>query len=268
MKIDKDLIRRFCTPPFIPFSELENRTFADAEKINFSFEGEILAGYSWGTGKTVLLVHGWGSRASHMALLGRFLAKAGFRAIVYDAPAHSSTTHPLKKTASNLFEYCRAISAVSNSIGPIFAIIGHSFGAACAAFTVRGISAFSEFKISADKLILISTPPKLADVYRSFCRRDIIGEEGLDILKNTLENEFLFSSEDYTMQAALKDISADILLIHDNKDEEFPVSDIYALQNTIPQIKVFITDGSGHQKIIGNRLMMARVKEYLLNNEK
>jgi len=70
------------------------------------------------------------------------------------------------------------------------------------------------------------------------------------------------------MQAVLKNIFTDILMIHDTEDEEFPVSDIYALQKSIPNSKIFITEGSGHQKIIGNLLMMTRVKEYLLNNEK
>lgn len=86
--------------------------------------------------------------------------------------------------------------------------------------------------------------------------------------RKTLETEFKFSSEDYTMQAALKNISTDILIIHNTEDEEFPVSEIYALQKSIPQSKISITEGSGHQNIIGNRLVMTRVKEYLLNNEK
>jgi len=266
MTIDKDLIRRFCTPPFIPFSEFEDKAFSNAEKVEFPFENGNLAGYTWGTGKTILMIHGWGSRASHMAILGRFLAKAGFKVFVFDAPAHSSTTYPMKKSTTNLFEYCRAVYAVASSIGPLFAVIGHSFGAACAAFTASGTSAFRKYRISADKLILISTPPKLTDVYLSFCKKDQIGEEGFAILKDTLESEFNFTSEDYTIEASLKNISSDVLLIHDTEDEEFPVSDIYPLQRYFPGTKIFITEGSGHKKILGNRLVMARIKEFLLDD--
>jgi len=261
-----DLVQRFCTPPLIPFAEFEGRAFTDADKMNFPFEGEILAGYCWGEGKNVLLVHGWGSRASHMAFLGRFLAKAGFRVVAYDAPAHSSTDAPLKKTTSNMFEYCHAISAVAKSLGPLYAVIGHSFGAACAAFTAGGISAFSDHKISIEKLVLMSTPPTLVDVYESFCRRDGMGIEGLPLLKSTLETEFGFLSEDYSVKAALQKLSADILLVHDAEDEEFPVSDIYALQKSMPAAKLLVTAGSGHQKILANRTMMAGVKEFLLDN--
>jgi pimeloyl-ACP methyl ester carboxylesterase len=261
-----NLVDRFCTPPSIPFTEYDSRAFTDAEKMNFPFEGEMLAGYRLGEGKTVLLVHGWVSRASHMAFLGRFLAKAGFRVVAYDAPAHSSTGALLKKTTSNMFEYCRAISEVAKSLGSLYAIAGHSFGAACAAFTVSGISAFSEYKIPVDKLVLISTPSRLIDVYESFCRRDGTGKEGLPLLKSTLEKEFGFLSEDYSLKAALQNISADTLLIHDAEDEEFPVSDIYALQESAPTTRLLVTEGSGHQRILANRAMMARVKEHLLDN--
>ena len=261
-----NLVDRFCTPPSIPIAEFERRAFSDAERINFPFEGELLAGYGWGEGRTVLLVHGWGSRASHMAFLGRFLAKSGFRVVAYDAPAHSSSDTPQKKRTSNMFEYCRAISAVAALLGPLYAVAGHSFGAACAAFTVGGLSAFSEYRISTEKLVLISTPPTLIDVYESFCRRDGTGTEGLPILKSILEKEFGFSSEEYTVHAALRTVTADTLLIHDAQDEEFPVADIYAIHESAPATKLLVTEGSGHQKILANRAMVAGVRDHLLDN--
>jgi pimeloyl-ACP methyl ester carboxylesterase len=165
-----------------------------------------------------------------------------------------------------MFEYCHAISTIAKSLGPVYAAVGHSFGAACTAFTAAGISAFSDYKISVEKLVLMSTPPTLVDVYESFCRRDGVGQEGLAELKSTLETEFGFVSEDYTVKAALQKLSANVLLVHDAEDEEFSVSDIYALQKSFPAAKLLVTSGSGHQKILANRTMMAGMKEYLLNN--
>jgi pimeloyl-ACP methyl ester carboxylesterase len=266
MNMNMDLVQRFCTPPSLPLTEYEGRAFTDAERIAFPFDGENLAGYCWGEGKTVLLVHGWGSRASHMAFLGRFLAKSGFRVVAYDAPAHSSTAAPLKKTTSNLFEYCHAISAVVQSLGPVYAVAGHSFGASCGAYTAAGISAFSDCKISVEKLVLMSTPPTLMDVYESFCRRDAVGLEGAAELKRKLETEFGFRSEEYTVKAALQKLSTSVLFVHDEKDEEFPVSDIYDLHESMPVARLFVTAGSGHQKILASRAAITRVKEFLLDN--
>lgn len=164
-----------------------------------------------------------------------------------------------------MFEYCHAISTVAKSLGPVYAVVGHSFGAACAAFTAAGTSAFNDYKIPVEKLVLMSTPPTLVDVYKSFCIRDGIGIEGLPLLKSSLETEFYFVSEDYTVKAALQKLSSDVLLVHDAEDEEFPVSDIYDLQKSMPAANLLVTAGSGHQKILANRTMMAGVKEFLLD---
>jgi hypothetical protein len=55
------------------------------------------------------------------------------------------------------------------------------------------------------------------------------------------------------------------LFVHDEEDEEFPISDIYGLQKSMPAVKILVTAGSGHQKILANRTMMAGVKEFLLD---
>jgi alpha-beta hydrolase superfamily lysophospholipase len=43
---------------------------------------------------TVVLVHGWGSRASRLSALAAALVEAGFRAVAYDAPGTTSTFPP------------------------------------------------------------------------------------------------------------------------------------------------------------------------------
>ncbi len=67
------------------------------------------------------------------------------------------------------------------------------------------------------------------------------------------------------MKAAIQKLSADILLVHDSEDEEFPVSDIYDLLKSFPSVKLHVTTGSGHQKILANRTMMTKVKDHLLD---
>ncbi|MFW5716721.1 MAG: hypothetical protein ACOC0E_04665, partial [Spirochaetota bacterium] len=101
------LVELFCTPPTTSLTGFDQKVLSGAKRSVVPFEDQQLSCYSWGEGKTVLLVHGWGSRASHMALLGRSLARAGFRAIGFDAPAHSSVDPDRAKPTSNMFEYCR-----------------------------------------------------------------------------------------------------------------------------------------------------------------
>jgi hypothetical protein len=264
--MNTDLVERFCTPQLPPLTDYDSKVFADAERIEFPFEGMSLNGYCWGKGRPILMVHGWGSRASHLAHLGRLFSKLEFRCIAYDAPAHFSSCNYAGKSTSNMFEYCRALSAIAKQVGALYAVIGHSFGAFCVALTASGRLAFADYKISADKLILISTPPTLTDVLESFCRHNGLDSSGFAKLKASLEESFCFSVDDYDIKGALQSVPAKTMLVHDADDKEFSISDINSIQKSLPQLKLFATKGSGHQKILVNRTMMASAKDFLLES--
>jgi pimeloyl-ACP methyl ester carboxylesterase len=262
--MNKDLLERFCTPPTLPLTGYDSRVLAQATKAELLFEGAGFAVYRWGEGRSILLIHGWGSRASHLALIGQSLAKAGFNAVAPDMPAHSSLMGFPGKSTSNMFEYCRAISAVAKSIGPPWGIIGHSFGAICSAFVVAGLLSFADHRITADRLVLISTPPSLGSVLESFCRHDGSGPSGFLELKESLEEGFGFSVDGYSVGSALRDIPTPTLLVHDADDEEFPMGEIRSIHEAAPRTGLFVTQGSGHQRILANRAMITRVKDFLL----
>jgi len=61
--------RLFCTPMRGVVKPAEEPVMAAAEHFTVDVAGERLAGYAWGEGPTVLLVHGWGSRASRLTPL-------------------------------------------------------------------------------------------------------------------------------------------------------------------------------------------------------
>jgi pimeloyl-ACP methyl ester carboxylesterase len=264
--MDDGILNRFRTPRALPLTEYDARVTASAAKTELPFEGSRLTVYGWGEGKTVLLIHGWGSRASHLALLGRALAKEGFHAVVPDMPAHSSRGFP-EKRSSSMFEYCRAIGTIAAWFGPVYAIVGHSFGAICAAFAVAGLGDFAGSRAEAGRLVLVSSPPTIGSVLESFCLHDLSGAAGLPGLEAELEREFDFRVADYTIARALPGISARVLFIHDDADEEFPVAGNRAIHEAFPSTMFFVTHGSGHQKILGNRAMIGRVKDFLLGDE-
>lgn len=261
-----NLIDRFCTPPFKPLTDSDYKILAGAMKTEHPFENDHLTCYSWGKGKTVLLVHGWGSRASHMALIGRILASSGFRVIAFDAPAHSSSGDSQRIEKSNFFEFARAISSLSNVFGPFHAIVAHSLGATASTFAVAGHSMISSKKVSTKKLVLISLPVSIESLVGHFCRKNNLNSKDSMRLKKGLENEFEFSLGDFSVASVLKDPDADTLLIHDTNDEEFPIRNVYNLCNTCQAVNLFTTKGSGHQRILMNRLMIAKIKQYLMCN--
>jgi pimeloyl-ACP methyl ester carboxylesterase len=261
--MDEDLLMKFCTPPSAPLAEHDARALADAERIWFDFEEDRLEGYGWGKGKTVLLLHGWGSRASHLAHIGRALARSGFKAVAFDAPAHTSTGRAMKKTTSSMFEYGRAVSAVAGRLGPLYAVVGHSLGAISSVFGAAGHGMFSDYRISPEAMALLSLAPSMSGIWRSFCRQNALSEAESAELKQSLEEGFSFRFEDYEVRRALPRVSARILFVHDAGDEEFPLDDVRALHLDFPASELFETEGAGHQKILMNRRMLRRVIEFL-----
>ena len=76
-------------------------------------EGELeVAAWSWGTGPAVLLAHGWGGSAADMVPLAEELQQAGYRAVLFDFPAHGRSAG--KRT--NMVEWLRVMRAVAAAL--------------------------------------------------------------------------------------------------------------------------------------------------------
>ena len=208
-------------------------------------------------------MHGWGSRASHTALIGRIIAKSGFRVVAYDAPAHSSLKETGRAETSNFLEFSRAIVSISDKLGPFDTIVGHSLGALASLYAVAGHPQIADHKISTRKLVLISLPVSVERLVQHFCHFHGLNEVDCIKLKKGLEETFHISIADFTAASALQNIEAETLLVHDSDDKDFPITDIYELHNSFPNSNLCTTSSLGHQKIVMNRQMIMKISEFL-----
>jgi pimeloyl-ACP methyl ester carboxylesterase len=256
------LVEQFCTPPLQEDTDFDKRAFKDAQIIDIEFENRILKGYSMGTGRNILLIHGWGSRASHLAMLARYLVNSGFHVMAFDGPAHGSSRRQEQKDMSNMLEFGRAVSCAAKKMGDIYAVIGHSIGASSSAFAMAGTGLLSEYRFEAEKLVLISAPESVSRAVESFCR-DRNEEDRQAELLQSLEYVFNFNVSDYRLSSELKNLNSEILIIHDEQDEEIPVSDALRMKEMNDSVRLLLTKGSGHRKILLNRDMLHALKEFL-----
>lgn len=257
-----EIVERFCTPKQYPETETDKKLLEGYVVEEFAFEGTKLKGYSWGTGRNILLIHGWGSRASHMAFIGRNLAKNGFHVMAFDGPAHGNSSKADGKNTSNMFEFCRAIKSAADKLHPLYAVIGHSMGATAAAFNAAGHERLSEYKIMPERLVLISPLSGVLRMAQHFCRYNGFSDRIEELIKG-LENEFEFSMENYYLSDVIGKIGSRILIIHDEDDEEIPVSDALDLKEASAGVEFMMTKGSGHQRILINRDVLRKLKEFL-----
>lgn len=256
------LVEQFCTPAQQEETDFDKRAFKNAQIIDIEFENRILRGYSMGTGRNILLSHGWGSRASHLAMLARYLVNSGFHVMAFDGPAHGYSRKLEQKDMSNMLEFGRAVSCAAKKMGDIYAVIGHSIGATAAAFSMAGTGLLSGYRFGAEKLVLISAPESVSRAVESFCR-DRNEEDKQSELMQSLEQAFHFKESDYRLSLELKNLNSEILIIHDEQDEEIPFSDALGIKEMNQSARLLLTKGSGHRKILLNRDMLHALKEFL-----
>ncbi len=143
---------RWTTPP------REVAWISTAQRSSVCFdETRKLPLFTWGSGPTVLLVHGWSGRGSQMGAFAEPLVKLGFRVVTFDAPGHGIADGRL----SGLSEIAIAIERVASRVGPLHAIVAHSVGTAAATIALsRGLSV--------ERLVYIAPPENPGDhLYRA-----------------------------------------------------------------------------------------------------
>ncbi len=256
------ILEEFCTPPETTESETDVRALEGALPGTVPFEGRKLTTWTWGEGPGVLLAHGWGSRASHMALIARGLARAGYRTVAFDAPAHGRTRAAGGSPLSNGFEFGRAIRAMANAAGPFAAVVGHSLGATSASFAAAGIGIMATSRMDIEKLVFMSAPAGIDQLMEGFCRKKGVP---VDPLKRALDEEFACRTEEYTMVAALPLIAGKMLMIHDENDEEIPVSTALEASRACPRVKLVLTKGLGHGRMLAGREALRSILAFLVS---
>lgn len=261
--MNSNLVNLFCTPPDNEVTNFDLKSIASAEQTHLDFEQIQIPIYSWGKGEKVLLVHGWGSRASHMSLLARMISSSGYQVFTFDAPAHSSVTETQHKATSSMFQFGRSISAVANHIDNIHTVVGHSIGALAALFTLTGFMKLEKYKFNSKKVVLISSPANVEQVISSFSQTHNLSETEKDTLRNSLEIEFNFKVSDYCVSKALNKLKQDLLVIHDEDDEEVSVSNAHVFKNTLLKTNLHLTNNLGHKKILFNREISKYIIDYI-----
>lgn len=256
-------VMHFCQPDRTEEKAIDRKLLSSAYSFDVPFEGQVLKAYKWGEGKMILLVHGWGSRASHMAFLARYLANAGFSVVAYDCPGHGRSIYNNENVRTNLPEYCRSIYHMNTQFGPFYGIIGHSLGATASALTLSGQANLAGYKINAEKLVMISAPSGVRSMVTHFCNKQGLEEDAHHNMVELLEAEFPLKVRDYEIKDALSRIPSDILVVHDKEDEEIEIEEARIMVQGHEQVQFLETSGEGHRKILISRELFRSVKGFL-----
>ena len=143
----------------IPVHRTERAVHDAARTEPVEHDGTRVATYAWGDGRRpVLLVHGWGGRASRFAPVVAALLGAGFSPVAYDAWGHGATPGPVR----TILDHRQVIGALEQRHGGFEAVVAHSFGVPVAWHAVAD-------GLAADRVVAISGMGDFGDLVGSFC---------------------------------------------------------------------------------------------------
>jgi len=214
--------------------------------------GEGLSAIQWGTGPCILLMHGWESRGTQLAKFVEPLTRQGFQVVALDAPAHG---HSLGEEA-NPVVFAEAILTVEKELGPFYAVIGHSMGAAATAISLkRGLEC--------QKVVLISGPSSIEQVLLRFAKFIGLSKGVRRRFIRVVENHVGLLSQELEVAKMSESFEMKALIIHDHDDLEVPFSEAESIQRHWKNAVLIPTNGLGHRRIVRDPIVLERVVAFM-----
>jgi pimeloyl-ACP methyl ester carboxylesterase len=208
-----------------------------------------IAAWRWGHGPTVLLVHGWEGRGSQLGAFVEPLVRAGLSVVAFDAPGHGDT--PGRRLY--LADMADCVADVVRRIGPLHAIVAHSFGAAGVLLAHR------RGAVDARRNVMISPNAVIDDAVARFARSVALDDRDRALLAHQLasHNGVTFAALDVEQLVGQRD--AALLVVHDRDDREVPLWHGERLAAIWRNATLHTTTGLGHRRILRDAAVVAEV---------
>ena len=214
--------------------------------------------YEWGGGPdTIVLAHGWQSRASVFASLVRELRSEGFRVVAFDAPANGDS--PGRGTY--VVDHLDVLAELQARLGRFHAVIGHSFGGLAALLAAgEGLDVRRIATIAG-----AATPNVFIDGFGEMVGLDSATREALARgyarkLFADVENPF----ERYSAVTHPLPAGTPLLLVHDRGDRRVPFAEAPKLAGANPvRTRLVPTEGLGHNRILRADVTLDAVLDFV-----
>lgn len=250
----------FTTPRQLPSKAWEAKALANATQRWTQADSGRVAYYEWNPDgkRTVLLVHGWEHRSSFWGHMAAGLAKADFRVVALDGPAHGLS----EGKRATLVSFAAAVQAVADVIGPVHATVAHSFGAACTAgVPVRFNQAAGR---QLPRLVLMSAPSSTRKVAARFADLLHLPPSVVERMGRFIQEQFGRSAESFSLLEAGRHLPVHrALLLHDRQDINVPFVDAEEIARHWPELEFHPTTGLGHNRIMREPVVIQQVVEFI-----
>ena len=249
--------RLWFTPWRVELSEKararEAAWLADTTPLRVPFAGGDLRGFTAGEGPAVLLVHGWGDRASRLGAFVAPLTAAGFRVVAVDVPAHGDS--PGLRT--NAYEGADALRATAEHVGGVDAVIAHSMGGLETMLAMRD-------GLRVERAVFLASAVRLDHAMDRFEAMFALPPRAMQGLAAAIQRRFGSRVwDDLAADRLATGFSVPALLIHDADDQQVALDDGRALASAWPGMRLVTTHGLGHDRLLRDPDVVRQAVEFV-----
>ena len=218
-------------------------------------DGSRVPLYSFGSGPTVIALHGWGGRAAQFAAFVEPLVSRGLSVLSFDASAHGEA--PGRRTS--LFEFVSILESVAADCEELAGVVGHSLGGSSAMLAMAA-------GLRVPRAVLIAPTPGLREEVSKFAARTGLPgaiEDGLVAQMGSHFTERVWEETRLTHLASR--VSSEVLVIQDEHDPDVPHHESVKLVNALRQGELHSTSGLGHLAILRRNEVARRAADFIIS---
>lgn len=222
-------------------------------------EGKRVTVYRWGnSSKKVLLCHAWGGRGTQLADFVPALVERGFEVVAFDAPGHGDS----EGDQTDMVEYAKVVAELARGLGPLRAIVGHSFGAG------NVVYAMHRYGVAAERVVLLGCFSDGEWVIDRFGELLNIPTNTVSRMKSTHEKMHggdIRWSRNFKIAEMAGSDPTPTLIVHDRNDFEIPYMHAQALVDAgSGKHRLLSTDNLGHRRIVRDSAVVRSVYEFIV----
>jgi len=212
----------------------------------------LLAAWRLGGGPAVLLVHGWEDDNSLWAPMMDTLVPRDRSLVVFDLPAHgfSEGEWGLGPQAAD------GILAVAATLGPIDAVVAHSFGCG-------GVMLAMSEGLTVDRAVFIAPPLRTANRWLRYAERLGVSQEVAAAAQSIYERRIGAPRAMFDFRAELIALDVDLLVIHSADDERNPIADSQEVVPSCRRAELVIVDGLTHRRTARDPEVVAHIADFV-----
>jgi dienelactone hydrolase len=248
------LLDQFFMPKAYNISDLEEEYLKNADKFEIAVNHKNIQCWKWGSGPTVIFVHGWNGKGIQFLPFLKKFREAGYSVLTLDLPGHGES----EGKYSNYFEISDAVRVLLNHIDRpnIIGIVGHSLGAAAI------INALDKEDLSIPT-VLIAPALRLKEMLEHAFSTHGVPLKVFFSLIDEFEKRMGYNlSNDNPIQLVTKQ-PLPALIIHDQSDSITPFKDSAEASIQFPSLQLFSTTGLGHRRILFDDEVIKETLEYI-----